>query len=104
MSVRFEDSGVSSATNVTQTRIGDSDRAHLSGDQEFAGKKGTIFTHFEGITFPFMNPHAIGEGRFTILSGTGAYAGIRGQGTFLIVVDFTSVQLVGTSTASVELD
>jgi hypothetical protein len=56
------------------------------------------------VTFPFGNPHAIGEGRVTILSGTGAYAAIRGHGTFLIVVDFTSGQLIGTSTATVESD
>jgi len=104
MSVRFEDSGASTVPTFTVTRIGNSDRGHISGRQQFAGQKGTIFTHFEGVTFPFGNPHAIGEGRFTILSGTGAYAGVRGHGKFLIVVDFTTSQLIGTSTASVESD
>lgn len=104
MSVRLEDSGTSTANNIAQERIDGSNRARLSGDQQFVGQKGTIFTHFEGVTFPFMNPHAVGEGRFTILSGTGAYAGIRGHGTFLIVVDFISSQLIGTSTALVGSD
>ncbi len=102
MSVRFEDSGTSTAYNFKQERIGNSNRARISGDQDFVGQKGTIFTHFEGVAFPYMNPHAVGEGRFTILSGTGAYAGVGGRGTFLIVVDFTSNQLIGTSNARVD--
>ena len=49
-----------------------------------------------------MSPHVVGEGRFTILSGTGAYAGARGRGSFLVVVDFLSSQLIGTEAGNVE--
>jgi len=49
MSVRFEDSGASTVPTFTVTRIGNSDRGHISGRQQFAGQKGTIFTHFEGV-------------------------------------------------------
>jgi hypothetical protein len=35
------------------------------------------------------------------VSGTGTYAGLSGQGTFLIVVDQTSDEVVGTEEGSV---
>jgi hypothetical protein len=102
MSGRFEDSGNSAADHITTAPIDNTDRSRLSGNQRFEGKKGTIFTQFKGITFPNASPHLVGEGRFTILSGTGAYAGIRGTGSFLIVVDFISDQFIGTETGNVE--
>jgi len=68
----------------------------------YSGERGTIVTHFEGIAFPFSSPHEVGIGRFEIVSGTGAYAGISGHGTFKIVVDVGSNQLIGTETADVE--
>ncbi len=102
MSVRFEDSGTSTADHIAIVPVHGTDRSRLSGDQQFVGQKGTIFTHFEGVTFPNTSPHSIGEGRFKILSGTGAYAGIRGHGSFLIVVDASSNQLIGTETGNVE--
>jgi TAT (twin-arginine translocation) pathway-exported protein len=102
MSGRFEDSGSSTADHITLVPIDNTDRSRLSGNQQFVGLKGTIFTQFKGISFPNMSPHGVGEGRFTILSGTGAYAGIRGRGSFLIVVDFISNQFIGTETGNVE--
>jgi hypothetical protein len=101
MSGRFEDSGTSAAS-PTVTPISNSSRGHLAGDQEFAGQKGTILTHFDGVAFPNNSPHAVGEGRFKILSGTGAYAGLRGGGSFLVVVDAISNQFIGTETGTVE--
>ena len=43
----------------------------------------------------------MGLGRFEIISGTGGYAALTGHGTFQIVVDAASNQLIGTETASV---
>jgi hypothetical protein len=40
------------------------------------------------------------QGHFQIVSGTGAYAGLSGHGTFLIVVDPISNELTGTEEAS----
>ncbi|HVS06435.1 MAG TPA: hypothetical protein VHK65_09765 [Candidatus Dormibacteraeota bacterium] len=65
-------------------------------------QQGTIFTHFKGVAFPITSPHQVGEGSFVIRSGTGAYAGIRGRGSFLIVVDQISNQFIGTETGNVE--
>jgi hypothetical protein len=102
MSGRFEDSGSSTADQITLVPIDNTDRSRLSGNQQFVGLRGTIVTHFEGIAFPNASPHQVGEGRITILSGTGPYAGIRGRGSFLIVVDAISNQFIGTETGNVE--
>ncbi len=44
---------------------------------------------------PLDDVHQTGKGTFEIVGGTGAYAGIKGQGTFLIVVDASTNQLIG---------
>ena len=95
---KFEDSG-SSTANPSVTPTGDPSRGQLAGDQQFVGQKGTPFTHFEGVAFPNNSPYAVGEGRFRILSGTGAYAGLRGS--FLVVVDAPN-QFIGTEVGTVE--
>jgi hypothetical protein len=102
MSGRFEDSGTSNVENISLVPIAGSNRSRLSGDQQFLGQRGTIFTHFTGVAFPNGDPHAVGEGRFRIVSGTGAYAGTQGRGSFLIVVDQVSNQFIGTETGNVE--
>jgi hypothetical protein len=102
MSGRFQDSGTSAADNLAIVPIADSDRARLSGDQQFVGQQGTIFTHFKGVAFPTTSPHQVGKGSFVILSGSAAYAGIQGRGSFLIVVDQISNQFIGTETGNVE--
>lgn len=38
----------------------------------------------------------------TIVSGTGDYANVHGKGSFLIVVDFITNQLIGTETITIE--
>lgn len=90
------DSGTATVDHLALVPIGNSDSAELSGDETYSSPSGTIVTHFDGIAFPLSNPHQVGKGRFQIVSGTGAYAGLTGQGTFLIVVDPISNELVGT--------
>jgi hypothetical protein len=101
MSGEVEDSGTSSVDHLAIVQIGNSDTGRLSGDQAYVGSKGTIFTHFEGHAFPLSSPHAVGRGRIDIVGGTGAYAGIDGNATFLIVVDQTTNQLIGTASGNV---
>src|SRR5215470_5419966 len=60
MSGRFEDSGSSTADHITLVPIDNTDRSRLSGNQQFVGLKGKIFTQFEGISFPNNNPHVVG--------------------------------------------
>jgi hypothetical protein len=96
-----EDSGTTHVENLALVPIGNTDTARLSGDQTYVGTKGTIVTRFEGKAFPLSSPHQVGRGQIEIVSGTGAYAGLRGHATFLIVVDAVSNQLIGTSEGSV---
>lgn len=102
MSGAVEDSGTSHVENISLVPIGNTDMARLSGDQTFVGAKGTIVTRFEGRAFPLSSPHQVGRGRIRIVSGTGAYAGLRGRLTFLFVVDAASNQLIGTAEGSVK--
>ena len=95
------DSGTAQVEHITIVPIGSSDQGRLSGLETYTGQSGTIVTRFDGITFPLSSPHAVGLGVFEIISGTGAYAGLTGHGTFQIVVDAASNQLIGTETASV---
>jgi hypothetical protein len=103
MSGKLEDSGASEVDNLRLEPIGGTDTARLSGNQTYIGSKGTISTRFEGKAFPLSSPHQVGRGRITFLSGTGAYAGIRGHAGFLIVVDVTSNQLIGTAAGNVRI-
>jgi hypothetical protein len=95
------DSGTAAVDHLALVPIGHTDSARLSGNETFTSQNGTIVTRFDGIAFPLSKPHQVGKGRFQIVSGTGAYAGLGGQGTFLIVVDPISNELVGTEEGDV---
>jgi hypothetical protein len=90
------DSGTAVVTGITLTPQGNQDDAKLSGTQTFVGAKGSITTMFSGIAGPLDDVHQTGKGTFEIVGGTGEYAGIKGQGTFLVVVDIATNQLIGT--------
>ena len=98
----IEDSGTAAVQHLALTPIADSGMARLSGDETFTSSKGSIVTSFEGQAFPATGPHQVGKGRFEIVSGTGAYAGIQGGGTFVVVADALSNQVIGTEEGSVE--
>ena len=101
MSGAVEDAGTSQVEHLSLVPIANTDTARLSGDQTYVGANGTIVTHFDGKAFPLSSPHQVGRGQIEIVSATGAYAGLRGHATFLIVVDAVSNQLIGTSEGSV---
>ena len=93
------DSGTADVSDLTITPAGSADNGRLSGTETYTGQQGTIVTRFQGVAFPLSSPHEVGIGRFDIVSGTGAYAGVSGQGSFEIVVDATTNQLIGTEIA-----
>src|SRR5438552_13914830 len=95
------DSGTVDVRDLTITPAGPADTGRLSGTETYSGQQGTIVTRFQGEAFPLSSPHEVGIGRFEIVSGTGAYAAISGQGTFEIVVDATTNQIIGTEVATV---
>ena len=91
-----KDSGTSIVTNLRLIPQGNQDDARLTGTQEFIGQRGSITTTFSGLAGPLNDPHQAGKGTFEIVGGTGEYTGIKGHGTFLVVVDVSSNQLIGT--------
>jgi hypothetical protein len=91
-----KDSGTSAVTDLALTPQGNQDDARLTGTQTFVGTKGTITTTFSGLAGPVTDPHEAGKGTFEIVGGTGDYAGMTGHGTFLVVVDLTTNQVIGT--------
>ena len=95
------DSGTVAVDHLAIAQIRKSDQGTLSGVETYSSQLGTLMTRFEGIAFPLSSPHQVGLGQFQIISGTGTYAGLTGHGTFQIVVDAASNQLIGTETASV---
>jgi hypothetical protein len=95
------DSGTVDVQNLSIVPIAGADAGRLSGDETYFGQQGTIVTHFEGTAFPLSSPHETGRGTFTIVSGTGAYSGLRGGGSFLIVVDLAAGELTGVEVGDI---
>jgi len=91
----IRDSGTVTSRAVL-TPFGNQDDGRLEGTETFVGRLGTFTTEFSGIAGPVGTPHVAGKGTFRIVDGTGAYAELRGQGTFLVVVDFSTLQAVRT--------
>jgi hypothetical protein len=88
----LSDSGLASAT-FTLTPRGD-DRAFIDGDHVLQGSLGTLVVRTHAMVYPFGAPRALVEGRWVVVSGTGAYEGLQGGGSVRAVGDFTT----GTAT------
>jgi hypothetical protein len=61
----------------------------LTGEQTFVGSLGTFHATFTGLAGP-PGARQAASGTFEIDSGTGAYADVRGHGTFTVVGDFAT--------------
>ena len=92
----IDDSGTATAT-FAFTPQGNQDAARVDGTQTFTGSAGTFQSRFSGLASPASAPRQVAHGTFEIVSGTGAYAGVQGQGTFTVVGDFTTGQVYVTS-------
>jgi hypothetical protein len=92
----IRDSGTATVTNIMLTPQGNQDDARLTGRQTFVGQEGSITTTFRGLAGPLTDVHQAGKGTVDIVGGTGAYAGIKGHATFLVVVDLSTNQIIGT--------
>ena len=93
------DSGtvISHSTNT----VGNNGEQRLAGTLTLTGAKGSITEEFEG-TITGAAPHVAARGHFRIVAGTGAYASLRGNGKFLVVVDFSTNQLIRTDDGEAE--
>jgi hypothetical protein len=83
-------------SQATITPLGNQDDGRLTGSETFVGALGTFTTEFSGIAGPVGAAHEAAQGTFRVVSGTGSYADLQAQGTFLIVVDFSTFQAVRT--------
>jgi hypothetical protein len=93
------DTAAGGASNGTFTAVGavdDSGSAsskakrtgdQLSGTEVLTGSKGTIHLTFGGTIEPKDGARQVVRGTFNIVSGSGAYTALRGQGSFVIVAD-----------------
>jgi hypothetical protein len=92
-----QDAGASTVEHITVVPLGHHDQAQITGDQTFTGARGSIATRFTEIVEDSSSQHSFARGTFEIISGTGAYAGVSGDGTLLVVVDLSgSTHLIGT--------
>ena len=93
----FADSGQASETfTITGPAV--------DGLKTVTGRQGTMTLHFAGNLAPTDNPDVMGvSGTWNLVSGTGAYAGITGQGTLdtTLNVKTGALHAVYTGTADV---
>jgi hypothetical protein len=89
------DSGTVTGHN-TITPIGNDGDGRIEGTITLVGQLGTITEEFQGLAGPLGALHTAAHGTFTILGGTGAYADLHADGTFLTVADFTANQAIRT--------
>lgn len=95
------DFGTSDVQDLVFVPFSPQDRARESGEQTFTGTNGSIITRFSGIARDLSAPRQSATGRFTIVSGTGAYADLRGDGSYTVVVDIAGNHVVGTEVGHV---
>lgn len=88
----ISDSGPAHAT-FTVTPSGDSS-AVLEGDHVFSGTLGALVVHTRARVYPFPAARSFVEGKWSVVSGTGEYAGMNGGGSVKAVGDFVN----GTAT------
>jgi hypothetical protein len=88
MAGALSDSGDVTAV-FTVTPSGDRS-AVLEGDHTMVGENGTLVVHTRARVYPFPAARAFVEGKWNVVSGSGAYAGMNGGGSVKAVGDFTN--------------
>ncbi len=63
-------------------------RAEWKGYRIFKGAEGWVYVHVAANPSPENNEGKVAEGTWTIMSGTGKYAGIEGTGKYVAKRDF----------------
>jgi hypothetical protein len=88
------DSGSAQAV-VTSFTPKPNNTAAFEATETLAGSKGDITLALRGTTGPLDSPVHIARGSWKVVAGTGAYANLKGRGTFTAVTD----QVTGALTA-----
>ena len=65
-------------------------RAAFEAIETFSGSKGSFRLALRGTTGPLSSLRHVARGHWSVLDGTGAYAGMRGEGNLTAVTDETN--------------
>jgi hypothetical protein len=87
----INDAGAATATFTLVPAGGGCGR--LAGTHVFTGSSGTISVHTEALACPFppiSPPRSFVRGRWRVVGGTGAYAGLAGRGRIVATGDFAT--------------
>jgi hypothetical protein len=86
------DAGSAQANILSFTPIA-GDQASFKAINAFSGEGGTFEILLEGVTGPLSSPRHIARAHWTVISGTGAYTTLHGDGRLTAVTDDTNGSL-----------
>jgi hypothetical protein len=86
------DAGSAQADILSFTPTG-GDQATFKATNTFTGQNGTFEILLEGVTGPLSSPRHIARAHWTVISGTGAYKTLHGDGRLTAVTDDTNGSL-----------
>jgi hypothetical protein len=91
------DAGSAQANILSYTPSGD--HATFKATNTYTGQNGDTFTILlEGVTGPLSSSIHIARAHWTVISGTGAYTNLHGDGRLTAVTDDTNGSLAGIAT------
>ena len=90
------DAGSAQANILSYTPSGD--QATFKATNTYTGHNGTFEILLTGVTGPLTSPIHIARAHWTVISGTGAYTNLHGDGRLTAVTDDTNGSLAGIAT------
>jgi len=90
------DAGSAAANILSYTPSGD--QATFKATNTYTGHNGTFEILLKGVTGPLTSPIHIARAHWTVISGTGAYTNLHGDGRLTAVTDDTNGSLAGIAT------
>ena len=90
------DAGSAQANILSYTPSGD--QATFKATNTYTGHNGTFEILLKGVTGPLTSPIHIARAHWTVISGTGAYTNLHGDGRLTAVTDDTNGSLAGIAT------
>ena len=82
------DNGAAQA-DITAFSLKNDDTGAFEAIETFSGLKGSFRLALRGTTGPLSSLRHVARGHWSVLDGTGAYAGMKGEGKFTAVTDET---------------
>jgi hypothetical protein len=78
-------------------------RAHFEATNTFTGGRGSFSILLRGTTGPLDSPVHVAHGRWRVIDGSGAYAGLEGDGRFTAVTNQQTGALTAIDEGELEL-